>query len=54
LGSFTALQFIDGIEGLTAAAFSETLGWSKEEITVLNAKVNEDCRDNSVHCMHQL
>ncbi|KAL1970667.1 hypothetical protein VTN77DRAFT_4311 [Rasamsonia byssochlamydoides] len=54
LGAFTALQFIEGVEGLTAAAFSEILGWSEEEITVFNAKVRADCKRRDVHCMHEI
>ncbi|KAL1998172.1 hypothetical protein VTN02DRAFT_6720 [Thermoascus thermophilus] len=54
IGAFTALQFIEGVEGLTAATFSEILGWSREEITVFNAKVVADCRRRDVHCMHEI
>ncbi|KKA23329.1 hypothetical protein T310_2639 [Rasamsonia emersonii CBS 393.64] len=54
IGAFTALQFIEGVEGLTAALFSEILGWSKGEIVVFNAKVKEDCKRRDVHCMHEI
>ncbi|OJJ49610.1 hypothetical protein ASPZODRAFT_128096 [Penicilliopsis zonata CBS 506.65] len=51
IGAFSALQVVEGVDALTAAPFSEVLGWSKEEIRVLKDGVRRDSKRRDVHAM---
>ncbi|OJJ44136.1 hypothetical protein ASPZODRAFT_135615 [Penicilliopsis zonata CBS 506.65] len=51
VGRFAAINWIEGVDGFTAAPFSEVLGWSRPEIEVLNAGVRRDCARLDVHAM---
>ncbi|KAM0326326.1 hypothetical protein ACHAQA_006926 [Verticillium albo-atrum] len=50
-GTLMGANFVDGVEGFTAALFRDVLGWSQEEVTVLNAGVRAAARDRAVHPM---
>ncbi|UNI15342.1 hypothetical protein JDV02_001882 [Purpureocillium takamizusanense] len=49
IGIFMAQGLREGIEGLTAVPFREILGWSKEEVHVLNATVLRMIRRRDRH-----
>jgi len=44
-----AVDFIEGVEAFTLVPFTEVLGWSKEEVAVLNAKVRQDIKRKDIH-----
>ncbi|KAL2215550.1 S-adenosyl-L-methionine-dependent methyltransferase [Thermoascus aurantiacus ATCC 26904] len=54
VGAFLALNFIEGVEAFTAVPFIDVLGWSKEEVTVLNAKVRQDAKKRECHLVYDL
>ncbi|KAL2220618.1 S-adenosyl-L-methionine-dependent methyltransferase, partial [Thermoascus aurantiacus ATCC 26904] len=49
IGAFMAVDFIEGVEAFTLVPFTEVLGWSKEEVAVLNAKVRQDIKRKDIH-----
>jgi SAM-dependent methyltransferase len=50
-GTLMRINFLDGVEGFTAALFRDVLQWSQEEVTILNAQVRAAVRDRDVHPM---
>ncbi|KAL4923692.1 class I SAM-dependent methyltransferase [Aspergillus undulatus] len=48
-GALLRLNFIEGVEGFTAALFGEVLGWEREEIKALNAGVRAESLRNDIH-----
>ncbi|EEY16247.1 TdiE [Verticillium alfalfae VaMs.102] len=48
-GTLMGSNFVEGVEGFTAALFRDVLGWRQEEVTVLNAGVRAAAKDKSVH-----
>ncbi|KAH7363547.1 S-adenosyl-L-methionine-dependent methyltransferase [Plectosphaerella cucumerina] len=50
-GTLMRINFLDGVEGFTAALFRDVLQWSQEEVAVLNAQVRAAVRDRDVHPM---
>ncbi|KAM0273918.1 hypothetical protein ACHAQH_008122 [Verticillium albo-atrum] len=53
-GALMGTNFVDGVEGFTAALFKDVLGWSQEEVTVLNAGVRAAARDRTVHPLFEV
>ncbi|KKA24379.1 hypothetical protein T310_1564 [Rasamsonia emersonii CBS 393.64] len=51
IGTLMAINFIEGVEAFTLSLFTEVLGWSKEEVDVLNAGVRADAQRRDVHPM---
>lgn len=51
IGIFMAESLREGIEGLTAVPFMEILGWSKEEVHVLNATVRRAVACGDTHAI---
>jgi hypothetical protein len=51
VGAWMYLQVIEGLESFGAYLFSVKLGWSKEEIDVMCAKVRQNLKDPKVHGM---
>ncbi|KAL2006802.1 hypothetical protein VTN00DRAFT_9470 [Thermoascus crustaceus] len=49
IGAFMALDFIEGVEAFTLVPFTDVLGWTKEEVDVLNTKVRHDAKRRDVH-----
>lgn len=49
IGTLMRANFVDGVEAFTAALFQDVLGWSKEEVTVLNASVRNDAQRKDIH-----
>ncbi|KJZ69399.1 hypothetical protein HIM_11215 [Hirsutella minnesotensis 3608] len=49
IGIFMAESLREGIEGLTAVPFREVLGWSQDEVHVLNATVRRTVRRRDIH-----
>ncbi|KJZ72306.1 hypothetical protein HIM_08347 [Hirsutella minnesotensis 3608] len=39
IGAFLSVNISEGVEGFTAVLFRDVLGWSQEEVEVLNARV---------------
>ncbi|RXG41146.1 hypothetical protein VDGE_09163 [Verticillium dahliae] len=48
-GTLMGNNFVEGVEGFTAALFRDVLGWRQEEVTVLNAGVRAAAKDKMVH-----
>ncbi|CRK16698.1 hypothetical protein BN1723_011057, partial [Verticillium longisporum] len=48
-GTLMGNNFVEGVEGFTAALFMDVLGWRQEEVTVLNAGVRAAAKDKMVH-----
>lgn len=53
-GTLMRINFLDGVEGFTAALFRDVLQWSEEEVQVLNASVRSAVRDKDVHPMFKV
>lgn len=49
VGTLMGVNFLEGVEAFTAALFKDVLGWSLEEVTVLNAGVRAAVRKRDVH-----
>ncbi|OHF02013.1 hypothetical protein CORC01_02592 [Colletotrichum orchidophilum] len=49
VGTLMGVNFVEGVEAFTAALFKDVLGWSLEEVTVLNAGVRAAVRKRDVH-----
>jgi len=54
VGAWNFLMLNEGIEGIVNYLFGEHLGMSKEELTVVCAKVRRQLKDPKVHCMYHL
>ncbi|KAF9890155.1 hypothetical protein FE257_006316 [Aspergillus nanangensis] len=50
-GSFMRVNFVEGVEAFTASLFTEVLGWTLEEVQVLNAGVRNESLRNDVHAI---
>lgn len=48
------LQYTEGVEAFTMLPFTGILGWSREEVEVLNAQVRTQAKDKTIHAMHEL
>ena len=48
-GAFQLVAMLDGIQGLTIAAWCNFLGWSEEEVEVELAKVRAEWRSRKIH-----
>ncbi|KAF3351284.1 hypothetical protein VD0002_g8562 [Verticillium dahliae] len=48
-GTLMGNNFVEGVEGFTAALFRDVLGWRQEDVTVLNAGVRAAAKDKMVH-----
>ncbi|KAM0274360.1 hypothetical protein ACHAQH_007926 [Verticillium albo-atrum] len=48
-GVFTRQNLVEGVQGFTVKLFGDVLGWSEQEIEVLNAGVRAAAKDSSVH-----
>lgn len=42
IGRFTCLNFLEGLSGFSFAPFTRTLGWTVEEVQILNAQVRKE------------
>jgi SAM-dependent methyltransferase len=51
IGTLMGVNFTEGVEAFTAALFADVLGWSKEEITVLNAGVRNAVKKGDAHAL---
>ncbi|KAK1625221.1 S-adenosyl-L-methionine-dependent methyltransferase [Colletotrichum phormii] len=49
VGTLMGVNFLEGVEAFTAALFKDVLGWSPEEVTVLNAGVRAAVWKRDVH-----
>lgn len=49
LGRWNEVNLSEGMEGFSLALMTRALGWSKDEVEVLCAKVRNDLRDRSIH-----
>ena len=54
IGSWMYLQVTEGLESFVAFLISTRLGWSKEEVDVLCAKVRQQLKDPKCHSMLNL
>jgi hypothetical protein len=46
---YTCLNYLEGVEGFTLAAFTRVLGWSVEEVQVLLAQIRKEWTNRSMH-----
>ncbi|GAB1316935.1 mRNA 3 end-processing YTH1 [Madurella fahalii] len=51
IGTFMTVNFVEGVEAFTAVPFRDILGWSEEEVAILNAGVRAAARRRDVHPM---
>jgi SAM-dependent methyltransferase len=51
IGTLLGINFTEGVEAFTAALFADVLGWSKEEIAVLNAGVRNAVKKGDAHAL---
>ncbi|KAK0622006.1 S-adenosyl-L-methionine-dependent methyltransferase [Bombardia bombarda] len=51
VGTLMGINFVEGVEAFTAALFKDVLGWSQEEVAVLNAGVRSSVRKGDAHAM---
>ncbi|KAM0212084.1 hypothetical protein ACHAPA_010246 [Fusarium lateritium] len=49
LGAWNLENISSGIDGLSSAVYTRVLGWSKDEVEILLAKVRRELRDKSIH-----
>lgn len=49
LGRWNQINILDGLEGFCLALLTRGLGWKKEEVDVLVARVNRDIKDRKIH-----
>ncbi|KAL2219226.1 S-adenosyl-L-methionine-dependent methyltransferase [Thermoascus aurantiacus ATCC 26904] len=54
IGAFMAMDLIDGVEAWTLVPFTEILGWSRQEVEVLNATVRNDVGRRDIHYLFDL
>lgn len=48
-GSFMRVNFVEGVEGFTAALFGDVLGWEQSDIEELNAGVKRESLRKDIH-----
>ncbi|GAA88037.1 TAM domain methyltransferase [Aspergillus luchuensis IFO 4308] len=48
-GSFMRVNFVEGVEGFTAALFGDVLGWEQSDIEDLNAGVKRESLRKDIH-----
>jgi hypothetical protein len=46
---FTCLNYLEGVEGFTLAAFTRALSWSLEDVQVLLAQIRREWTNRSMH-----
>lgn len=46
---FTCLNYLEGVEGFTLAAFTRALGWTAEEVQVLLGQIRKEWTKRSMH-----
>jgi SAM-dependent methyltransferase len=51
IGTLMGVNFTEGVEAFTAALFADVLGWSQEEIMVLNAGVRNAVKKGDAHAL---
>ncbi|KAK4213071.1 malonyl-O-methyltransferase [Rhypophila decipiens] len=51
VGTLMGVNFTEGVEAFTAALFKDVLGWSQEEVTILNAGVRNSIKKGSAHAI---
>jgi SAM-dependent methyltransferase len=51
IGAFLAVNISEGVEAFTAVLLRDVLGWSQEEVEVLNASVRAAVRRRDVHAI---
>ncbi|RMY81185.1 hypothetical protein D0864_08380 [Hortaea werneckii] len=49
IGRWNQVNILDGLEGFCLALLTRGLGWKKEEVDVLVAKVSNDLRNRKIH-----
>ncbi|KAL4914512.1 S-adenosyl-L-methionine-dependent methyltransferase [Aspergillus aurantiobrunneus] len=48
-GALLRVNFIEGVEGFTAALFGDVLGWEREDVQALNAGVRAESMRSDIH-----
>ncbi|KAK4445920.1 S-adenosyl-L-methionine-dependent methyltransferase [Podospora aff. communis PSN243] len=51
-GTLMGVNFVEGVEAFTAALFRDVLGWSQDEVSVLNANVRSAVRKGDAHALY--
>ncbi|OJJ36253.1 hypothetical protein ASPWEDRAFT_109942 [Aspergillus wentii DTO 134E9] len=50
-GTFMRVNFVEGVDAFTAALLGDVLGWERDEVELLNAKVRDEAMRNQIHAM---
>ncbi|KAK0724610.1 S-adenosyl-L-methionine-dependent methyltransferase [Lasiosphaeris hirsuta] len=51
IGILMSVNMVEGVEAFTAALFCDVLGWSKDEVSVLNAGVRSSAKRGDAHAI---
>ena len=54
IGKWNEVNISEGLEAFSLAMLSRGLGWSKEEIEVLIAKVRPDLKNRAIHSYYPM
>lgn len=54
IGKFNQVQLLSGLEAFSLRLYTDVLGWQKEEVVVLLAKVRNELKDPNIHAMYNL
>lgn len=54
MGAFFSLQYTEGVEAYTNLPLTSLLGWTKDEVDILNAQVRNHVKDKTIHAMNEL
>ncbi|KAJ4289331.1 hypothetical protein N0V88_007082 [Collariella sp. IMI 366227] len=52
VGRFNLMQMLSGLEAFSLRLYTDVLGWEKEEVMVMLAKVRGELRDSRIHAMY--
>lgn len=54
LGHWNMINIIEGLEGFCLALLSRGLGWERQEIDILVAKITQDIKDKRIHAYYPM
>ncbi|OKL59146.1 hypothetical protein UA08_05915 [Talaromyces atroroseus] len=49
IGTFLALNFVEGVDAFTAVLFRDVLGWKQDEVEILNSSVRAAAQQKGIH-----
>lgn len=54
IGNLNLLNLLEGIEAISVAPFTRSLGWSQEKVQVLLVGVRKDVQNSRIHAIYDL